>query len=227
MKCRAAASISGSPAFLVLMLALRRMAFINLRTREIQIKIVYCGPAHSGKTANLRYLYHTRPSAFPSKLLTVTAGGNRTVFFDFLPFTLYAVNGFDLKVRLYTVPGRDLYEETRKTILKGVDGIVFVADASAMRKTNILALKNLQSNLSAHGKSLARLPLVFQFNKYDLAEQGALLLPHTTLLSDLNSSYRKPYFAASAQKGKNVAATLKKIITMSVAAVEKRYREVS
>jgi small GTP-binding protein len=202
------------------------MAFINLRTREIQIKIVYCGPPQAGKTANLRYLYHKHKNSFPSKLLTVTAGGDRTVFFDFLPFTLTAVNGVDLKVRLYTVPGHDRYEETRKTILKGVDGIVFVADASAMRKTNILSLKNLQSNLAAHGKSLARIPLVFQFNKYDLSEQGALLLPHTTLLNDLNSSYRKPYFVASALKGKNVTATLKKIITMSVDAVEKRYREV-
>jgi signal recognition particle receptor subunit beta len=203
------------------------MALINLRTREIQIKIVYCGPARSGKTANLSYLYHTHPNAFPSKLLTVTAGGDRTVFFDFLQFTLSAINEFDLKVRLYTVPGHDRYEETRKTILKGVDGIVFVADASAMRKANILSLKDLQSSLAAHGKSLARIPLVFQFNKYDLAEQGALLLPHTTLLNDLNSSYRKPYFAASALKGKNVVATLKKIITMSADAVEKRYREVS
>lgn len=203
------------------------MAFINLRTREIQIKIVYCGPAQSGKTANLRYLYHKHKNSLPSKLLTVTAGGDRTIFFDFLPFTLSAINGFDLKVRLYTVPGHDLYEETRKTILKGVDGIVFVADASAMRKANILALKDLQSNLAFHGKSLARIPLVFQFNKYDLAEQGVLHLPHTTLLNDLNSSYRKPYFVASALKGKNVVATLKKIITMTVDAVETRYREVS
>lgn len=203
------------------------MAFVNLRTREIQVKIVYCGPVRSGKTANLRNLYHMHKTSFPSKLLTVTAGGDRTVFFDFLPFTLPGVNGFDLKVRLYTVPGHDRYEETRRTILKGVDGIVFVADASAMRKANILSLKDLQSNLSAHGKSLERIPLVFQFNKYDLAEQGVLLLPHTTLLNDLNRSYRRPYFVASALEGKNVLAVFKKIIILTVDAVEKRYREVS
>jgi signal recognition particle receptor subunit beta len=203
------------------------MAFINLRTLEIQIKIVYYGPAQSGKTANLRYIYATYPDALPSKLLTVSAGGHDTVFLDFLPITVAGIDGFTLKVRIYTVPGHELYDETRKTVLRGVDGIVFVADASAMRKSNILSLKNLQSNLATYRKDPARMPMVFQFNKYDLEEQGALILPRTTLLSDLNSAYRKPYFVASALKGTNVAATLKKIITLTVDAVVKRYREVS
>jgi len=203
------------------------MAFINLRTLEIQIKIVYYGPAQSGKTANLRYIYATYRDALPSKLLTVSAGGDHTVFLDFLPIAVTGIDGFTLKVRIYTVPGHELYDETRKTLLRGVDGIVFVADASAMRKANILSLKNLQSNLLMYRKDLAQIPLVFQFNKYDLEEQGALLLPRTTLLNDLNSLYRKPYFMASALKGRNVVATLKKIITMTMDAVEKRYREVS
>jgi small GTP-binding protein len=203
------------------------MAFINLRTHEIQIKIVYYGPAQSGKTANLHYIYTTYKDTLSSKLLTVSAGGDHTIFLDFLPITVTGIDGFSLKVRIYTVPGHELYNETRKTILRGVDGVVFVADASAMRKTNILSLKNLQSNLLIYHKDLARMPLVFQFNKYDLEDQGALLLPHTTLLNDLNSQYRKPYFVASARTGKHVAATLKKIITMTMDAVEKRYREVS
>jgi small GTP-binding protein len=203
------------------------MAFINLRTLEIQIKIVYYGPPQSGKTANLRYIYATYPDALPSKLLTVSAGGDHTVFLDFLPITVTGIDGFTLKIRIYTVPGHERYDETRKTVLRGVDGIVFVADASAMRKSNILSLKNLQSNLAMYRKDLAQIPMVFQFNKYDLEEQGALLLPRTTLLSDLNSPYRKPYFVASALKGTNVVATLKKIITLSVDAVAKRYREVS
>jgi GTPase SAR1 family protein len=203
------------------------MAFINLRTREIQIKIVYYGPAGSGKTSSLRYIYTTYKDSLPSKLLTVNAGGDPTVFLDFLPIIITDIAGFSLKVRVYTVPGHDLYDETRKTILKGVDGIVFVADASAMRKTNILSLKNLQSNLLMHRKDLARLPLVFQFNKYDLEEQGALLLPPATLHNDLNRQYGKPYFVASALKGRNVVATLKTIITTTVDAAVERYREVS
>jgi GTPase SAR1 family protein len=203
------------------------MAFINLRTHEIQIKIVYYGPAKSGKTANLRYIYSTYREALPSKLLTVNAGGDPTIFLDFLPITLTDIDGFSLKVRVYTVPGHDLYDETRRTILRGVDGVVFVADASAMRKTNFLSLKNLESNLLMYHKDLARIPMVFQFNKYDLEEQGALLLPPKTLFNDLNRQYRKPYFVASALKGGNVAATLKSIITVTVDAVAKRYREVS
>jgi signal recognition particle receptor subunit beta len=157
----------------------------------------------------------------------VSAGGDPTIFLDFLPITITGIDGFALKVRIYTVPGDELYNETRKTILRGVDGIVFVADASAMRKANILSLKNLQSNLLTYRKNLVRIPLVFQFNKYDLEEQGALLLPPTTLLNDLNSPYRKPYFVASALKGRNVVATLKKIITLTMDTLEKRYREVS
>jgi hypothetical protein len=203
------------------------MAFINLRTREIQIKIVYYGPAGSGKTANLRHIYARCKDALPGKLLTVSAGGDPTIFLDFLPITITGIDGFALKVRIYTVPGDEYYNETRKTILRGVDGIVFVADASAMRKANILALKNLQSNLLTYRKHLARMPLVFQFNKYDLEEQGALLLPPSTLLNDLNRPYRKPYFVASALQGRNVVATLKKIITVTMDTVAKRYREVS
>jgi mutual gliding-motility protein MglA len=203
------------------------MAFINLRAHEIQIKIVYYGPAQSGKTANLRHIYSLYRSSLQSELLTVAAGGERTVFLDFMAFTVPQVNGFDLKVRIYTVPGHDRHGEVRRTILKGADGIVFVADLSAMRKTNIMSLIDLRTNLRAHGKDLTRIPLVFQFNKCDLAEQGALLLPATTLLADLNGELRRPYSVASALKGKNIISTLKKIITTTMDAVEKRYHEVS
>lgn len=202
------------------------MAFINLRTREIQIKIVYYGPEQAGKTANLRYIFNACRGAVASKLLKVRAGENRTVFFDFLTFRIAQADGFDLAVRLYSVPGREPFDELRRTILRGVDGLVFVADASAMRKANIMSLKNLQTNLLAQRKDLARIPLVFQLNKYDLAEQGALLLPPATLLNDLNSICRKPYFVASALEGMNILSTLKKIITMTVDAVETKYREV-
>jgi signal recognition particle receptor subunit beta len=202
------------------------MAVINLRSRQIQIKIVYYGPALSGKTETLAYIHRVHGQGIGSELLKVSAG-DRTVLFDFLTFTLSAVNGFSLVVRLYSVPGREGCDEVRRTLLKGVDGIVFVADASAMRKTNILSLKDLQSNLAAHRKFLERLPLVFQFNKYDLARRGVLLLPRTTLLHDLNAVLRKPSFVTSAADGKNIVAALKKIITMTAEAVERRYREVT
>ena len=123
------------------------MAFINLRAREIQIKIVYYGPAHSGKTANLRRIYALYRNRLQSRLLTVTAGDERTIFLDFMTFTVPRINGFDLKVRIYTVPGHEPCAEIRKTVLKGADGIVFVADLSAMRKTNIMSLIDLRSNL--------------------------------------------------------------------------------
>jgi GTPase SAR1 family protein len=202
------------------------MAFINLRAREIQVKIVYYGPAQSGKTANLRRIYSLYRDSLDSKLLTVTAGGERTLFCDFMAFTVPQVKGFDLKVRIYTVPGHEHSGEVRKAILKGTDGIVFVADLSAMRKTNMLSLIELRSHLRAHGKDLARIPLVFQLNKCDLGEGGTLLLPEPTLLGDLNREYRRPYFPASAAKGRNVVATLKAIITSTMDAIEKRYHEV-
>jgi len=202
------------------------MAFINLRAREIQIKIVYCGPAQSGKTANLRRIYALYGDSLQSKLLTVAAGGERTVFCDFMAFTLPQVNGFDLKVRIYSVPGHERYGEVRRNILKGTDGIVFVADLSAMRKTNMLSMIELRSHLRTHGKDLARIPLVFQFNKSDLADRGTLLLPVATVLGDLNRECRRPHFVASVATGMNIAATLKQIITATIEAVEQRYNEV-
>jgi GTPase SAR1 family protein len=202
------------------------MAFVNLKTREIQIKIVYCGPAGSGKTASLAFVHRTYRKLVRSQFLAISSHDDRTVFFDFLTFKLPGVTGFDIQVHLYTVPGHDQYDETRKTVLKGADGIVFVADLAAMRKSNVMALKNLQSLLSAHGKDFARLPLVFQFNKYDLADRGQTVLSHETLLNDLNSHLRRPYFLASAASGKNVVAVLKKVVIMTIDAVQKRLREV-
>lgn len=202
------------------------MAFINLRAREIQIKIVYFGPERSGKTANLVHFQSAYQDRLPHKLLSVKASGERTIFFDFLSFTLPNVQGFNLKVRLYTVPGGEAYDGIRRTVLKGVDGVVFVADVSAMRKTNILAMKNLQRHLQALRKDIRRIPLVFQFNKCDLGESGTPVLPVATLLNDLNAQLRRPFFLASAVRGRNVAATLKKIITTTMDAIETRYREV-
>jgi signal recognition particle receptor subunit beta len=202
------------------------MALVNLKTREIQIKIVYSGPAASGKTASLAFVHRTYRKLIKSQFLAISSHDDRTVFFDFLSFKLPRVAGFEIQVHLYTVPGHEHYEETRRTLMKGVDGIVFVADLAAMRKSNVMALKSLQSQVSAHGKDLARLPLVFQFNKHDLADRGATVLSHETLLNDLNSQLRRPYYLASAASGKNVVAVFKRIIIMTVDAVQKRLHEV-
>jgi mutual gliding-motility protein MglA len=200
------------------------MAFINPRTKQIQVKIIYWGPASAGKTACLIYIYQHLKRQVSAQLMTINAYGDHTLFFDFLPFSLGHIGGFDIKVRLYSVPGKAQYDAIRRMLLKGVDGIVFVADASAMRKANVLSLKNLQTHLEANRLDIQKVPLVLQFNKADLAEQGVMVLPDTILLGDLNSGLRRPYFRSSAVSGLNVLAGLKKIVTMSIASIEGRVR---
>ncbi len=123
------------------------MAFVNLKNKEIQVKIVYYGPGRGGKTTNLEYVYKKFSKRINTEMVTVKTHGDRTLFFDFLPFDIGIINGYDVKIQLYTVPGQVKYNATRRLVLRGVDGIVFVADAMAVRREkNILALKNLQEN---------------------------------------------------------------------------------
>jgi hypothetical protein len=155
-------------------------------------------------------------------MVTVKTHGDRTLFFDFLPFDIGVINGYDVKIQLYTVPGQVKYNATRRLVLRGVDGIVFVADAMAIRREkNILSLKNLQENLSNYKKSIFKIPCVLQYNKLDLAEQGIPLLSMDILEKDLNHQLKRPSFSASALKGTNVVATLKKIISMTVASIKR------
>ncbi|MEJ5359490.1 MAG: GTPase domain-containing protein, partial [Desulfobacterales bacterium] len=200
------------------------MAFINRKTGEIQLKIVYAGPARSGKSASLAWIHRRFARSFSSRLVRVRAGEGQTVLFDFAALGLPPVSGFRLHVRLYTLPGDERFESTAKLALRGVDGIVFVADASAMRKTNILALKRIEAALTAAGRSLEKLPLVFQFNKYDLLSSGALLLPPATLAADLNRAFRRPCWVTSAATGKNLLPPFCKIITLAAAALEGQAR---
>jgi signal recognition particle receptor subunit beta len=152
--------------------------------------------------------------------VTVKTHGDRTLFFDFLPFDIGVVNGYQIKIQLYTVPGQVKYNATRRLVLRGVDGIVFVADAMAVRRDkNILSLRNLQENLAGYRKTLAGIPWVLQYNKMDLAEQGIPVLPAEVLDRDLNRDFKRPRFEASALKGTNVAATLKSIISLTVASI--------
>ncbi|CAB1076461.1 gliding motility protein MglA [Olavius algarvensis Delta 1 endosymbiont] len=198
------------------------MAFVNLKKKEIQVKIVYCGPGRSGKTSNLEYIYRKFAKRINTEMVTVKTHGDRTLFFDFLPFDIGNINGFDLKIQLYTVPGQIRYNSTRRLVLRGVDGIVFVADAmSVRRKKNIVALQGLQEDLAVYKKKLFNIPLVIQYNKMDLKEHGIPLLPTKRLEKDLNSKLKMPTFAASAMQGHNVIETLKKIISMTVASIKK------
>jgi small GTP-binding protein len=196
------------------------MAFVNPKKREVQVKIVYYGPGRGGKTTNLEFIYQKFNNRIKTEMVTIKTHGDRTLFFDFLPFDIGKVNGYDVKIQLYTVPGQVKYNATRRLVLRGVDGIVFVADAMAVRREkNILSLKNLQENLANYKKSVFKVPIVLQYNKVDLAEQGIPLLQVETLNKDLNSRLKTASFPASALTGTNVVATMKKIISMTMASI--------
>jgi signal recognition particle receptor subunit beta len=198
------------------------MAFINPRKKEVQIKIVYYGPGRGGKTTNLDYIFQKFRSRIKTEMVTINTHGDRTLFFDFLPFDIGKVKGYDVKIQFYTSPGQVQYNATRTLVLRGVDGIVFVADAMvARREKNILSLKNLQDNLAIHKKSIFKIPLVLQYNKVDLAEQGIPLLSYETLEKDLNQKLKTASLNASALVGINVVQTLKKIVSKTMESVMK------
>jgi signal recognition particle receptor subunit beta len=198
------------------------MALVNLKKNEIQAKIVYYGPGRGGKTTNLEYIYKKSAKHINSEIVTINTGEGHTLFFDFLPFDIGVINGYNLKVQLYTVPGQLKYNATRRVLMRGVDGIVFVADAMAVRRNdNILSLHNLREDLAHYKKRIEQIPCVIQYNKMDLSEKGIPLLPIETLEKDLNRELKTPSFEASAWLGINVLATLKKIIITTVASIRK------
>lgn len=196
------------------------MAFINLKNKLIQVKIVYYGPGRGGKTTNLEYINRKFQHRIKSEMVTVKTHGDRTLFFDFLPFDVGLVNGYQIKIQLYTVPGQVKYDATRRLVLRGVDGVVFVADGMAVRReTNIQSLRNLQDNLASYRKTLDTLPWILQYNKMDLKDHGIPMMPISMLEQDLNGPFQRPYFPSSALQGINVVATLKKIISLTVASI--------
>ena len=197
------------------------MAFVNLKKREVQAKVVYYGPGRGGKTTNLEFIYNKFNHRIKTEMVTIKTHGDRTLFFDFLPFDIGTIKGYNIKIQLYTVPGQVKYNATRRLVLRGVDGIVFVADSMSMRREkNILSLKNLQENLATYKKSIFKIPLVLQYNKRDLTEQGIPLLPVEHLEKSLNSRLKAPSFEASALAGVNVLSTMKKIISLTLASLE-------
>jgi len=201
------------------------LAFINLKDKLIQAKIVYYGPGKCGKTTNLEYIYNKCRTQINSKMVTIKTQGDRTLFFDFFPFDIGKIEGYDVKIQLYTVPGQVKYNSTRRLVLKGVDGIVFVADSAENRRNaNVASLNNLQENLTLYKKNIFEIPLVLQYNKRDLAKQGIPVLNVATLEKDLNKDLRVPSFEASAVEGDNVIMTLKKTISVTMASLEKELK---
>ena len=183
------------------------MSFINFAAREINCKIVYYGPGLCGKTTNLQYIYNkTNPEA-KGKMISLATETERTLFFDFLPLDLGSVRGFKTRIHLYTVPGQVFYDASRKLILRGVDGIVFVADSQEERMdANGEALDNLMANLKEHGYDFFKIPYVLQLNKRDLPN----VLPVDTLSKELRRK-NEPIIEAVAFQGPGVFETLKEI----------------
>ncbi len=150
------------------------MTFINYSTKEINCKIVFYGPGLCGKTTNLQYIYNKTAPESKGKMISLATEADRTLFFDFLPLDLGSIRGFKTRFHLYTVPGQVFYDASRKLILTGVDGVVFVADSQDQRmEANIESIRNLEQNLAEHGFDLATIPYALQFNKRDLGERHA------------------------------------------------------
>ena len=193
------------------------MTFINYAAREINCKIVYYGPGLGGKTTNLKWIYGKSAPNSRGKLISLATETDRTLFFDFLPLDLGTIRGFKTRFHLYTVPGQVFYDASRKLILKGVDGVVFVADSQAARmEANLESLKNLQMNLRDQGYELAKIPYVLQLNKRDMAT--AVPVEEMKRQMVMKS---EPVFEAVAQSGSGVFDTLKAIARMVLVELRK------
>lgn len=195
------------------------MSFINYSSREINCKIVYYGPGLCGKTTNLQYIYRRTNPSQKGKLISLATETERTLFFDFLPLALGDIKGFKIRFHLYTVPGQVFYAASRKLILKGVDGVVFVADSQIERmESNMESLDDLQINLAEQGYELEKLPFAMQYNKRDL--------PNTVPIEEMDKllNHRNvPWFEGIATTGKGVFETLKAVAKLVLFELKKHY----
>jgi len=183
------------------------MSFINYASREINCKIVYYGPGLCGKTTNLQYVYQKTAPDAKGKMISLATETERTLFFDFLPLALGEIRGFKTRFHLYTVPGQVFYDASRKLILKGVDGVVFVADSQEERyDANIESMDNLRYNMTEQGYDLDKIPFIIQYNKRDLPNA----MPVEELRRDLNTTGVLD-FEACAATGEGVFETLKAV----------------
>lgn len=190
------------------------MPYINHATREIILKIVYYGPGLCGKTTNIKFIHAaTNPDA-RGKLISLETKAERTLFFDFLPLSLPAIRGFQTRVHLYTVPGQLFYSASRKLIMKGADGVVFVADSQTARfEANIISMDDLKENLESYGYDIEKIPFVVQYNKRDLED----IVPVEDLRRELNP-WGVPDFeaAAGAPDGPGVFDTLRAVVRLII-----------
>ena len=197
------------------------MVLFNYSTRELTAKIVYYGPGLCGKTSNLQYTYESLPdNVKKGKMLSLATKTDRTLFFDFLPLELGRIRGMKTRVQLYTVPGQVFYNSTRKLVLKGADGVVFVADSqSKMLEANAESYKNLEDNLREMGLRIEEIPLVMQFNKRDL--------PHLSSIEEMNAQINRhnaPFYEAVATTGIGVEDTLKAITKLVLNNLATKYK---
>lgn len=195
------------------------MASMNYAQHEMSVKIVYYGPGLSGKTTNLLIIHKDTPEKLKSSLTSLATQTDRTIFFDFLPLDLGKIRGFAVKFHLYSVPGQVYYNATRKLVLRGADGIVFVADSAVDKmEENIESFKNLEDNFTEYGYKIENIPTIIQYNKRDL--------PRVLSIDELNrqlNKYNLPWSEAVANKGTGVFDTLKKIGSAVVDGLDKRY----
>lgn len=193
------------------------MSFINYSSKEINCKIVYYGPGLCGKTTNLQYVYGKTNPVAKGKMISLATETERTLFFDFLPLTLGEIKGFKVRFHLYTVPGQIFYDASRKLILKGVDGVVFVADSQVERmEANIESFENLAINLKEQGYDLEKIPYVIQYNKRDLPNAAPL-----EELRNLLNPKGITEFEACAATGEGVFETLKGISKLVLTELKK------
>jgi len=201
------------------------MALINLKKNEIQLKIVYYGPGRGGKTSSLEYIQKKLASRGKAKMIKLKGNQDRTLFFDFYPLNLGKVKGFDIRIQLYSVPGQERLEPLRRLILRGVDAVVFVADSMILRrKHNIQSFENLVQTLRLYNKNISTIPLTFQFNKVDLAEEGIPILTPDMIKGDLKNCLdgqghiirTAPSFESSTVSGKNILKSLQGAISLTV-----------
>lgn len=192
------------------------MSTINFANREINFKIVYYGPGLSGKTTNLKWIYSKVPEGRKGEMVSLATEDERTLFFDFLPLDIGEVKGFKTRFHLYTVPGQVFYNASRKLILRGVDGIVFVADSAPNRlRANAESMRNMRENLAEYGLTLDDVPIVIQVNKRDLPDA----LPVEMVRAVVDPEEKFPVLEAVATEGKGVFETLKEVSRLVLARV--------